>query len=163
VGVDRLRRCWLGQFRPGRNALGLRAEILIADHHARPNRGPEDFWRILGTLLHELLHAWQELHGKPGKRNYHNREFRRKAVELGLVIDQRGVTEYDPGSPFFGVFDREFIVIPDLPVPKLYKPQPKRAKLALWTCGCNPPQRARIGKSEFEAMCPRCNNFFRPA
>ena len=39
-------------------------------------------------------------HGKPGKGNYHNKEFRTKAESVGLLIDLAGVTRYAPTSPF---------------------------------------------------------------
>lgn len=28
----------------------------------------------LSTLVHEMVHAWQFHHGKPGRRGYHNRK-----------------------------------------------------------------------------------------
>jgi hypothetical protein len=31
-----------------------------------------------------------------------------------------------------------------------------RSSLTKWECGCNPPQRARIGKAEFYATCDIC-------
>jgi hypothetical protein len=44
----------------------------------------------LATLLHEQIHAWQYLFGKPGRRNYHNVAFRWKAAIYGLQINERG-------------------------------------------------------------------------
>lgn len=161
VGIDRLRRNRLGQFRYGTNALGLRAEIIISTAHILASTETGEVWRIFGTLLHELLHAWQERHGKPGRRNYHNREFRRRSSELGLIVDQRGVTEYAPTSPFMALLEGQGIAVPDLSEPKYYqKPSQPKSKLQLWICLCDPPQRARIGKSEFIALCPNCNTFF---
>ena len=78
-------------FRGGHNGFGLRGEIAFNTHYLQ---GQRELWEVLGTLLHELLHAWQQAHGKPGKGNHHNEEFRRKAWELGLIIDRRGATGY---------------------------------------------------------------------
>ena len=163
IGIDNLRRNRLGQFRYGINPLGLRAEILLDRDHVFESMRNDEVWRIFGTILHELLHGWQEKFGRPGRRNYHNKEFRRRAAELGLIVDERGVTEYDPGSPFFDILEKEGITVPKLTQPKLFqKRQATKSKLTLWSCLCDPPQRARIGKSEFFALCPICNNYFRP-
>ena len=58
----------LGHFRPGSNGFGLKGEIAINQRHLESLKP----WETLGTLLHELVHAWQEIYGKPGKNNYHN-------------------------------------------------------------------------------------------
>ena len=38
----------------------------------------------LSTLVHEMVHHWQENYGKPSKSNSHNKEWVRKMIELGL-------------------------------------------------------------------------------
>lgn len=40
---------------------------------------------ILGTLVHEMAHLWQAHFGKPGRGRYHNREWARKMVSMGLL------------------------------------------------------------------------------
>src|SRR5262249_49745415 len=95
LGVDRLRSTCFGHFRRGHNAFGLKGEIVLNERHLR-----RPGWQILGTLLHEMLHGWQQAHGRPGRRNHHNKEFRAKAESLGLLVDQRGYTSYLPDSPF---------------------------------------------------------------
>src|ERR1041385_4584505 len=69
--IKRLPRRY-GHFHRGRNGFGLKDEIGIDEDHIRNS----PFWRVCGTLLHELLHSWQEHHGRPGRRNYHNKQFR---------------------------------------------------------------------------------------
>ena len=98
------------------NGFGSRAEILIAEPHVRACLADNRSWAVFGTTL---LHAGQELHGKPGKCKDHNREFRRRALEVGLMVDERGRTTYDPGSPFFIVLDREGIDVPSRPAEAL--------------------------------------------
>jgi len=70
---------------------------------------------ILGTLLHEMAHLWQAHFGKPGRGRYHNREWARKMITLGLLpisLDRPGkmtgqaVThEIMPGGPFDVIAD----------------------------------------------------------
>lgn len=47
----------------------------------------------LGTVIHEMVHVWQNQHGKPGKPGYHNKQWASKMLEIGLTpisIDQPG-------------------------------------------------------------------------
>lgn len=39
---------------------------------------------ILGTLVHEMCHLWQAHFGKAGRRGYHNREWAKKMLGIGL-------------------------------------------------------------------------------
>ncbi len=41
-------------------------------------------------LVHELCHLWQHHHGKPARGRYHNREWARKMIEVGLVPSDTG-------------------------------------------------------------------------
>jgi hypothetical protein len=158
LAVDRTRsrRC-LGHYRPGYNGLGLRCEIVISESHLERAVQESAWWRVLGTLLHEELHCWQEFHGKSGRRNYHNVQFRRKATELGLIVDERGVTRYDPGSPFFALLERHGVQAPALPKPNLHQSRTKPVKLHLWVCGCT---KVRVGRAHFNAKCLDCGNQF---
>jgi hypothetical protein len=108
--VDWLPRRRLGQFRYGYNGFGLRGQIAINRRYL----GRREFWRHLGTLLHEMIHAWQQAHGKPGKGNFHNKEFRRKAQGCGLVIDHRGVTQHQGPSRFIDLLNCHGIIVPEL-------------------------------------------------
>lgn len=159
IAIGDISRHRLGQFRYGHNEFGFRGEITISRRHVIENASKDKWWRVLGTLLHELLHAWQELHGKPGKRNYHNKEFRLKAIGLGLIIDQRGLTKYDPESPFTGLLEKHGV---EAPIPDLVSPPPKpppgKSKMKLWMCGC--PIRVRCANPRYEACCRHCNQLY---
>lgn len=37
------------------------------------------------TLVHEMVHQWQEEYGTPSRKCYHNREWADKMVEVGLI------------------------------------------------------------------------------
>ena len=145
-----------GYFRPGHNDFGFRREIKI-------NRSPllgriqsGEFWRALGTLLHELLHAWQDTFGTPPKSNYHNKEFQTKAAQYGLIVDSRGVTDYAPDTPFFRVLEKYGVEVPKLPTPWL-RPA-GRSKLKKWSCGCT---NVRVAVAHFRALCLACGNEFK--
>ncbi len=154
LGIDRLRCTRLGQFRDGHNGFGLKGEIIINHSHLEG-----EFWEVLGTLFHELLHGWQQAHGKPGRGNYHNKEFRDKAASYGLLIDHRGVTRYEPESRFFELLERHGIRTPELSQPTVTARVAGRSKLRKWSCGCT---NVRVGVRTFSARCLLCNQVFEP-
>lgn len=66
---------------------------------------------ILSTLAHEMAHVWQQSHGKPPTRCYHDRQWAAKMREIGLQPSTTGqpggketgqsVTHYIvPGGPY---------------------------------------------------------------
>ncbi len=153
ICVDHLGRSRLGHFRAGPNGFGLSSEIAINEFHL-PQR---EFWEVLGTLLHEQLHAWQQVCGKPGRHNYHNKEFRAKAESLGLIVDARGITCYRTPSAFTELLKRQGITVPELPAPALRRLR-GMSKLKKWSCGCT---NVRVAVSDFRARCLNCGNEFR--
>src|SRR5262245_29545603 len=70
--VDRYRSSEIAKYRPGRNGMGGRHEILFNDRYTECSR-----IHVLAALLHALAHAAQDFEGRSGRRNYHNREFQR--------------------------------------------------------------------------------------
>jgi predicted SprT family Zn-dependent metalloprotease len=52
---------------------------------------PDIEWH--STLVHEMVHLWQQDFGKPSRSNYHNKQWARKMEEIGLIpssTDQPG-------------------------------------------------------------------------
>ena len=45
---------------------------------------------ILSTLVHEMCHVWQETHGTPPRRGYHDRQWAGKMREIGLQPSSTG-------------------------------------------------------------------------
>lgn len=45
---------------------------------------------VLSTLVHEQAHVWQHVFGTPGRRNYHNREWADRMIDLGLYPSATG-------------------------------------------------------------------------
>ncbi len=153
--IDRLPSGRYGHFRRGHNGFGLKNEIAI---NARYLGGERQVWEVLGTLLHELLHAWQETHGTPGKRNHHNAEFQDKARALGLNIDRRGLTGYAADSPFKELLRKWGVSVPNHETkPAAVRPRGD-SKLKKWSCGCTT---ARVAVADFRARCLKCGNEFK--
>jgi len=162
--IERLRSPRLGHFRYGRNGFGLREEIAIDTRHLDRDKTHE----ILGTLLHELLHAWQQLHGRPSKGNYHNDEFCAKALSFGLVVDRHGYTHYLTGdTPFFSLLRKHGIQVPEDPdAEEQEEPEAsvtfdvpaQPSKLKLYECPCG--VKVRVGRSRFNAQCLDCGGRF---
>ena len=46
--------------------------------------------KVLGTLAHEMVHLKQYLYGKPSTGNYHNLEFSRMMLQVGLITSKTG-------------------------------------------------------------------------
>jgi hypothetical protein len=159
--VDELRKTRYGHFRYNHNGFGLRGEIAI---NALYLPGADDgdgehrqSWEVLGTLLHEMLHAWQQAHGTSSRWNYHNAEFREKALFFGLVIDTRGVTHYLKESLFTRLLSQHGVAIPPLDVPVVVRRIPGESKLKKWSCGCT---NVRCAVAHFRAQCLRCGQPF---
>jgi hypothetical protein len=145
----------LGHYVCGFNEFGLKNEITIAASHVRRSVDGGQWWRVLGTLLHEHPHLWQQLHGKPGRWNYHNVEYQRKAEGVGLIVDSRGYTQYAAESPFMDLLKKHGVEVPEVP-----KPQSRvagQSKLKKWSCGCT---NIRAAVAHFRALCLNCNQNF---
>jgi len=157
LAVEPLKRAF-GHYRIGRNGFGLSDEIAIDRHHARNS----PYWHVLGTLLHELLHAWQERHGKMPSRlsfNYHNKEFRQKAAGLGLIVDRAGHTQYAAGETPFLLLLREYgVEVPEIPKLEVLSRPEGSSSLMLYECPCG--VKVRVGRSRFNARCLDCNGIF---
>jgi len=62
--------------------------------------------RILSTLAHEMAHLWQQVHGKPPRRCYHNKEWATKMKEIGLQPTTTGA----PGGKETGQSVTHFVI-----------------------------------------------------
>lgn len=154
--LERLSANRYGHFRPGHNGYGLRGEIAINTLYLFEER---EVWEILGTLLHELLHAWQQAHGTPSRGNHHNAEFRQKALGLGLDIDAKGVTGFAADSPFKMLLAQYGVPAPAEATPRSSTRKRGDSKLKKWSCGCTS---VRVAVTDFKAQCLKCNEQFEP-
>ncbi len=158
--LDKLGRRY-GHYVNGRNGFGISDEIGIDVSHIKG----DPYWDVLGTLLHELLHAWQYHHGRsaaPGSRNYHNKEFRRKAGELGLVVDERGrQTLAPPKTPFLTLLENYGIEVPDIVETQKATRKAVSSVLRLYQCQCPRYNKIRAGHTHIDAVCRRCQSPFK--
>lgn len=157
--IEKIRRGALGAYRYGRNSFGLLHEISF-----NPNFLDRPIAFLLETLLHEILHEWQALHGSPSSGNYHNREFRKKAQDLGLLIGQRGRSEgVIPESSFVDILERHDIDTSVFFVPREPKLWLKlsrgRSKMKKYSCACTNLRCAVL----LEAKCLKCEQLFLPS
>lgn len=61
---------------------------------------------ILSTLAHEMAHVWQQSHGTPPRRSYHDRQWAAKMKEIGLHPSTTG----QPGGKETGQSVTHYIV-----------------------------------------------------
>lgn len=92
---------WAEQFRSRAGKTRTHEIALNPDHFA--GRSDEE---ILSTLVHEMVHAWQQAFGKPGRRAYHNHEWAAKMKSVGLHPSSAG----QPGGAETGESVSHYIV-----------------------------------------------------
>lgn len=61
---------------------------------------------ICQTLVHEMVHCWQYHFGKPSRRSYHNLEWAKKMIEIGLMPSSTG----EPGGKITGQTMADYII-----------------------------------------------------
>lgn len=106
---------------------------------------------VASTLVHEMVHLWQQEHGKPGRRGYHNRQWAQKMEELGLMPSSTaapgGERTGDRVSHYIiegGAFARAFDAMP-------------RECLLPWTCEEQGSARKKKPRSKVKVTCPGCD------
>ena len=61
---------------------------------------------IFQTLCHEMVHVWQAHFGNPGRSGYHNEEWARKMIAIGLMPSTTG----KPGGSIVGQTVSDYIL-----------------------------------------------------
>lgn len=165
ISVDTESRHQLGHYKPFRDGLGLMDRVSINRRFLARSRA-----EILRTLLHEQLHAYdhngQGLVPEGCKRpaNPHHRWFVKASTALGIPCDAKGhSTGIVEGSPFALFLKRHGIEGAEGLLSQTQVGKRPGSTLRKWVCGCEEPQIARIGKSEFHATCNLCGEAFRLA
>ncbi len=106
----------------------------------------------MSTLVHEMAHQWQQDHGRPPRRCYHDTEWADKMEEIGLMPSSTG----EPGGKRTGQRCSHYI-LPDGRFHKVFQAMPEEY-LIPWRSGSVPDQ---VGgkskaKSKVKYQCPRC-------
>lgn len=111
------------------------------------SRSPRE---VASTFVHEMVHCWQQEHGKPGRRGYHNRQWAQKMEELGLMPSSTaapgGERTGDRVSHYIiegGAFARAFDAMP-------------RECLLPWTCEEQGTAGKKKPRSKVKFTCPGC-------
>lgn len=158
ISFERTRCNNLGHFVLDRNACGLKWNINI-------NRLYTDLplADTLATLLHEMVHQWQQEFGKRKRKsrhgNYHNVEFRGKAKEIGISCNESGVSLFY-ANPFVAFMKSHGVSVEQRSFVDYERVLPKtrgKSKLKKWTCGCT---NVRVAVRDFRAKCLKCGNDF---
>lgn len=123
----------------------------------------------LGTLVHEMAHLWQEVHGEPSRNGYHNKEWGAKMDEIGLCPSSTGtpggkrtgqtVSHYIlDGGAFAYAFAKmpESIAMPWTAVPMVADEKKKKTSNKVkYTCpGC---EMNVWGKAGLSVRCEECD------
>lgn len=161
IRIDQLRNTCYGHFRLGRNGFGVVNEIAINESYLKDRY----YWEILGTLLHELIHAEQQESGTLGKsvtRNYHNNSFIERVKQFGLIVNRRGQQCYaKTPSPFMNILEKYDVKTPLIIDEPVKSSSRGNSKLKLWECACVPkPIKVRVAIKDFQARCLKCGKIF---
>lgn len=158
----------LGSYRIGRNDWGVKEQININQVYIeRP------LWDVLATLIHEMLHSWEYKYLPEEQRTknwYHQKTFRLKLAEFGILCNEKGCHEGLIAEGKFMIYLKSHgVSFDDLPDYQKYEegsklifpiaPKKKakgRSKLKKWSCGCT-NIRAAV---QVNATCNECDNKF---
>jgi hypothetical protein len=112
-------------------------------------RSPRD---VASTLVHEMVHLWQQEHGTPGKRGYHNEEWARKMEEIGLASSSTAA----PGGKRVG-YRMSHYIVEGAPSARAFEAMPPECLLpwTSWERGGRDATKPRpISKLKYR--CPSC-------
>ncbi len=108
------------------------------------NRDAKD---VLSTLVHEMVHLWQECFGTPSSK-YHNKEWAAKMRAIGLQPTDTGMQ----GGKETGMYVTHLIV-KDGAFDKAVIPFLETFKLEWMAL---PPEKKEVKKSTVKYVCPTC-------
>ena len=89
-----------GTFRCEYGSSGWKRLAALQEQRVLAEWGTVNYCLTIGDLLHSLLHAYEDAYGDPRGNDDHNQSFQDHAAELGLVVDDHGVTHYFENSLF---------------------------------------------------------------
>ena len=112
-----------------------------------------DSIEVLGTLLHELLHA------SVGCQCGHGKEFSQAARRVGLAGPPTATTVGDVLRPVLVSYVERVGQYPHAAI--MVKPKDKvGSRLRLYQCGCEPAVKVRVASDSFQARCLVCDALF---
>lgn len=109
---------------------------------------------VLGTLLHEMIHA--HFHGRFG----HRKEFSQAARKVGLDGPPTATVVGAQLRPFLQEYVSRVGAYPHAAIVPRQKEKAPGSRLRLYECSCDPPIKVRVASKEFDATCNRCEACF---
>jgi predicted SprT family Zn-dependent metalloprotease len=106
---------------------------------------------ILSTLAHEMAHVWQQAHGTPPRRSYHDREWAAKMKDIGLQPSTTGA----PGGKETGQSVTHYI-LPGGPYAKAYARLQATGFQLHWQSAPQGEQAKAKKASKTKYTCPEC-------
>ena len=109
---------------------------------------------VLGTLLHELIHA------SFACRFGHGKEFSQAARRVGLAGPPTATTVGPQLVPLLQLFVNQCGSYPHAAIVLPQKDKKPGSRLRLYECSCDPPIKVRVAGKEFQAICCHCEERF---
>lgn len=114
-----------------------------------------DDLQIFSTLVHEMVHHWQHMLGKPSRNGYHNKEWANKMKEVGLYPSDTG----QPGGKETGQSCSHYIM--DSGKFK-YHSEHLGASIDWNSTPENPAKKAKANKVKYSCPCCEVNVWGKP-
>lgn len=108
---------------------------------------------VLGTLLHELIHA------SVGCQFGHRKEFSQAARLVGLVGPPTATTVGDDLRSRLQSYIERVGPYPHAAI-RVTPKEKTGSRLRLYQCGCEPPIKVRVARDGFQAVCLLCEEPF---
>jgi hypothetical protein len=112
-----------------------------------------DSIQVLGTLLHELIHA------SVGCRYGHRRQFSQPARQLGLVGPPTATTVGPELAQVLQVFVEQMGPYPHAPI-VMQKKAKAGSRMRLYECRCEPVVKLRAARDDLQVLCLVCEAMF---
>jgi predicted SprT family Zn-dependent metalloprotease len=106
---------------------------------------------ILSTLAHEMAHVWQQAHGTPSRRSYHDRQWAAKMKDIGLQPSTTG----EPGGKETGQSVTHYI-LPAGPYARAYAKLKATGFQLHWQSAPQGREAKAKKASKTKYTCPEC-------
>jgi predicted SprT family Zn-dependent metalloprotease len=107
---------------------------------------------VLSTLVHEMAHVWQQCHGKPPRRAYHDKQWAAKMEALGLMPSSTS----EPGGKRTGQRMTHYIMAGGLYAAAYARLREHGYQLG-WQSAPHGPKDAAKRSSKTKFTCPECD------
>lgn len=112
-----------------------------------------DSMQVLGTLLHELVHA------SVGCQYGHRKEFSQAAKKVGLEGPPTATVVGASLAPLLQEYLKHSGPYPHAAIAVRAK-EKVGSRLRLYECACEPPVKVRVASDDYRAKCLRCGDRF---